>query len=349
MIRQFTSLLVIALILTMTTTSMAQRGQGRGRGFGRGGMGRGGMEQEHQGHAQDDRFEQDRDDFQFLLANHEKITRKVKMLDDGVVTTTESEDEDVIARIQEHVEWMQYRIEENHPIRMRDPLFAELFQHTDKIKMIVEKTEKGVKVTETSDDAEVAVLIQEHARTVSKFVANGFSEAMKNHPVPSKNSGAQEGFTNPKIKGHGEVMRLPSATQQPREGTKIVVDLTSGGAPDKLNPGVAKVARFVNIYAGAGEKPASLNLAIVLHGDATLTVLNDDAYKSKFEVEKNPNLELLHELHEAGVEIYVCGQSLAHKKAKPSDVVVFADVAVSALTSLANLQSDDYRYLPLGN
>ena len=64
-------------------------------------------------------------------------------------------------------------------------------------------------------------------------------------------------------------------------------------------------------------------------------------------VEKNPNLDLLHQLHEAGVEIYVCGQSLVSQGQRPEEVAVFVDVAVSALTSLVNLQADGYSYIPL--
>jgi hypothetical protein len=48
----------------------------------------------------------------------------------------------------------------------------------------VENTEKGVCVTETSDDPTVVVLIQAHAEVVSKFVAHGFEEAHQNHTVP---------------------------------------------------------------------------------------------------------------------------------------------------------------------
>ena len=122
--------------------------------------------------------------FQFLLKHHDKIQRTVKNLPNGVETLTESNDPEVAAQIKEHVEWMEYRIKNTHPIRMRDPLFAELFRHTDKIKMIHEDTVKGVRVVETSADPKVARLIQAHAQVVSKFVKHGFAEAMKPHAVP---------------------------------------------------------------------------------------------------------------------------------------------------------------------
>ena len=63
------------------------------------------------------------------------------------------------------------------------------------------------------------------------------------------------------------------------------------------------------------KEPAKVDIAIVLHGDATLAVLNADAYAKHFKTTSNPNLDCLRELHEAGVEILVCGQSLIGKEA----------------------------------
>jgi len=341
-IRTNTSASVALLMLATFFSAVSQAQQGQGRGFGRG-AGRGPGQHRH-----DERHNEDRDDFHFLLTNHEKINREVKEISNGVETLTEADDPKVAAGIQKHVKWMQYRIEESKPIRMRDPLFAELFRHNDKIKMVVEKTEKGVRVKETSEDEYVATLIKAHAKAVSGFVAQGFEEAMKNHPVPSKVSSKVPEYTRPAIAEYGKIVQLSTAAQQPRDGSRIVVDVTKGGKPDALNAAVEKVARFVNIYQGAGKTPATVNIAIVLHGEATLTALNADAYAKRFETTGNPNLDCLHKLHEAGVEIFVCGQSLIGKDANPDDVVVFADVAVSALTSLVNLQADGYAYVPLG-
>ena len=287
--------------------------------------------------------------FQYLLQNHDKIKRTVKELPNGVETLTESEVPEIAAKIKEHVEWMEYRIENTNPIRMRDPLFRELFQHTDKISMKHEDTEKGVRVVETSEDPYVATLIQAHAKVVSGFVERGFAEAMKNHAVPGRDASAPRTSTHPVIADHGSVVRLADAAQQPRPGTKILVDLTRGGDPQKLNAGLEKVAKYVNIYAGAGAEPVEVQIAVVFHGDATLAVLNPDAYSTEFKSDGNPNLALLQQLHESGVELYVCGQSLISKGSQPEDVAVFIETAVSALTAVVNLQADGYAYLPLGN
>jgi intracellular sulfur oxidation DsrE/DsrF family protein len=365
-LRLTTGALVGLACLSYMSDINAQSGQGRGQGFrggqgpggpgnggpGKGGPGRGpGMHGKRPGaDLHDDRHDSDRDVFQFLLTNHEKIKRTVKELPNGVETLTESETPEVAAKIQEHVEWMNVRIKDTKPIRMRDPLFAEIFKHTDKIKMHHKDTDKGVLVTETSDDPVVVKLIQAHAKVVSGFVERGFAEAMKNHPVPDTKGTDVAPATpaNPVIPNHGSVVRLPNAAHQPREGTKILIDVTRGSEPAELNAAIEKVAKYLNIYAGGGAKPAKGQFALIFHGDATLAVLNDDAYSAKFKTNGNPNLDLLHQLHEQGVELFVCGQTLISKDAKPEEVAVFIDTAVSALTVVVNLQADGYAHVPLG-
>lgn len=170
-----TCLLSLVILVSLSSELLAQGGP-RGPGYGRG---RG-----HGGRGPDADFAADRDVFHFLLANGDKIERKVTNTKDGVETITQSDDPKIAAKIKKHVAAMYRRVHEQRPIRMRDPLFAEIFRHTKKIEMKVEKTENGVRVTETSNDPYVAKLIQEHAKVVSLFVKNGFDEAHRNHPVP---------------------------------------------------------------------------------------------------------------------------------------------------------------------
>jgi hypothetical protein len=134
----------------------------------------------------DEAFATDRDVFHFLLDHRADVRRTVKVLENGVETVTESDRPEVAAKIREHVAAMHKRVQDGTGIRLRDPLFATIFKHHNKIAMKVERTEKGVKVTETSDDPYVARLIRAHAAVVSKFVENGHAEARKDHPVPGK-------------------------------------------------------------------------------------------------------------------------------------------------------------------
>ncbi len=162
-------------------TAETKPGAGHGKGFGKGrgrGMGH--------GHAGDSAFQKDHTDFFFLIEHRDSIRRTVKNLPNGIETLTESDVDEVAGIIQEHVEAMYDRIENANPIRMRDPLFRELFANTDKIEMNVEHTDHGVLVTETSEDSYVVKLLQEHAKVVSLFIKNGYPELPKNHAVPQK-------------------------------------------------------------------------------------------------------------------------------------------------------------------
>jgi hypothetical protein len=138
------------------------------------------------GHAADEQFEKDHNDFFFLIDHRDSIRRTVKNLPNGIETLTESDQADVAATIQEHVEAMYDRVENVNPIRMRDPLFREIFANAKKIKMDVEHTDHGVRVMETSQDPYVVKLLQEHAKVVSLFIKNGYSELPKNHAAPKQ-------------------------------------------------------------------------------------------------------------------------------------------------------------------
>ena len=169
----------------MMQQRMMQRGKmGPGGMKGRGMMGRGKM---GPGMMMGDKnFMADRQDFFFLLQNYKQIKRRVEMRPDGVETWTETDRPELVARLQKHVEAMHRRVLKHQPIRMGDPLFAEIFRHTKAIEMKVEKTAKGVHVIETSKDPYVAKLIKAHAKVVSGFVKKGFGEARTMHPVPKK-------------------------------------------------------------------------------------------------------------------------------------------------------------------
>lgn len=117
----------------------------------------------------------------FLFANRAAITRTVTEIPGGVRTVTETDDPAVATQLRAHVEAMYARMKEGRPIHARDPLFAALFRNADRIDLRIEKTAKGLRVSETSADAEVVKLIRQHAAVVSLFLANGMPEMMKNH------------------------------------------------------------------------------------------------------------------------------------------------------------------------
>jgi intracellular sulfur oxidation DsrE/DsrF family protein len=90
-----------------------------------------------------------------------------------------------------------------------------------------------------------------------------------------------------------------------------------------------------------------VKITIVLHGEATKSVLNAAAYKERFQVEQNPNLPLIRTLQKAGVEVLVCGQALNYKGFPDGEVVEGIPIAAAALAVVINKQSDGYSYIPV--
>jgi hypothetical protein len=120
-----------------------------------------------------------------LLRNHEKVRREVANIPGGVRTVTTSSDPAIAESIRTHAHQMKNRIEEGRSIRHMDPLFREIFEHHEKIEMQIEEVPDGIRVTETSDDPQVTLLIRQHARrAVSEFVEKGMQRAMQPTPLP---------------------------------------------------------------------------------------------------------------------------------------------------------------------
>jgi intracellular sulfur oxidation DsrE/DsrF family protein len=151
----------------------------------------------------------------------------------------------------------------------------------------------------------------------------------------------------PEVARYGGVVPTPGAAEPPRRGAKIVFDITAEGKTDEVNKGLESVARYLNLNADAGLAPADVKLAVVLHGAATRAALSEAAYARHGGGAQNPNLELLRALKARGVELFVCGQSLARHEFAPADVAAEVSLAVSAMTVNANRQQDGYSYLSI--
>jgi len=153
----------------------------------------------------------------------------------------------------------------------------------------------------------------------------------------------------PVITGVGGAAELPEAAYRPDQGGpyRVVFDVTA--APDDgggANPGLAKVARFLNIYGSHGVPAEDMELVVVLHGKATAASLADEAHRAHGGG-ANPNTELLAQLKRAGVELTVCGQALAHNGYEPAEVAEGVAVAVAALTVVPMLANEGYHVQPL--
>lgn len=158
-----------------------------------------------------------------------------------------------------------------------------------------------------------------------------------------------DGLLYPRIKGFGGVVAVCDGAEPPRPKTRILFDITADSKPDAVNKGLERVARCLNLYAAAGVKDSDVTVAVVLHGDAARCVLNDAGYAESVKgvASANPNLPLVRELKKAGVELFVCGQSLHYKKLKAADVSPEFRVAVAAMIVVANRQADGFAVLAI--
>lgn len=127
---------------------------------------------------------------------------------------------------------------------------------------------------------------------------------------------------------------------------KVSKDLAStSGSVDEINRGIDSVARFLNMQARAGTPSDSLEMALIVHGAAIKDLLTDAAYRERFGVD-NPNTGLLAGLADAGVTIYLCGQTAAARGFGRDELSPTVSMALSAMSAHVQLQSEGYTLIP---
>src|SRR5260370_20890057 len=162
-----------------------------------------------------------------------------------------------------------------------------------------------------------------------------------------QSASGKTGLVYPLVPGHGGVVPLPRAAEQPRKGAKAVFNITADAKPREVNKGLEQVARLLNLYGAAELTPRDVKIAAVFHGEADKAVLSDAAYAARFKVAANPNLPLIRPLKKVGVALFVCGQSLHDLEFKAEAVAEEAPGADSAMLVLVNKHTDGSAYIPV--
>jgi intracellular sulfur oxidation DsrE/DsrF family protein len=123
---------------------------------------------------------------------------------------------------------------------------------------------------------------------------------------------------------------------------KVAWDITEGAAkPGDLTDQYRIPANFLMMTDTSGVPRRNVHLAIIVHGTATRTLLQNAAYKAATGVD-NPNIPLLQALHDAGVKIIVCGQALVNRKVPRDQLLPFVETTISATLGRAVLQAQGY-------
>lgn len=158
---------------------------------------------------------------------------------------------------------------------------------------------------------------------------------------------AAEPTLGPVIAGYGPTYPIDDRDVELEEGAEYMAVFDIAAYTDdvaSVNYRLVSVARFLNMHARNGVPVENMDLAVVVHGGAVKNLLTHKSYDTRFGSD-NPNLDLLRKLHEAGVAIYLCGQSMSFGGIQKDELAQPVQVALSAMTMLTVLQNDGYAVL----
>jgi len=143
----------------------------------------------------------------------------------------------------------------------------------------------------------------------------------------------------PLIKGApmGGVIPILNADElpDPKLKYKLLMNFTvAANTPakaKKINGAMEEVARIVNLHMAAGVPKSHLDVAVIIHGLALFSLLDDEHYQKKFKID-NPNSKLLKELQDAGIRFMVCGQAMKFLEIEKENLLPGIKLAYSAKT-----------------
>jgi hypothetical protein len=164
---RYLGIIVMALAsLAAPTMAGAQGGMG-GRGMGMRGMG---MQHDSATAAQMDVIHE-------LMMSHDRITRSVTNLPNGIRTVTESDDPRLATLIRKHTLDMLARVEAGSDpgLPMESPALRTLFRNRALIRTRADNTTAGIVVEQSSTDSLTVVALQQHAAEVNDLVQEGMA------------------------------------------------------------------------------------------------------------------------------------------------------------------------------
>lgn len=150
----------------------------------------------------------------------------------------------------------------------------------------------------------------------------------------------------PIVKNFGGVFDIPDAVEKPDPSLdyKIVIDLAGGNEnPAVINDHLNNIARMINLHSVGGVPKEKIKVVVAIHNQATYSILDNGSYQQRYKTD-NPNLAVYKALHEAGVELFVCGQSLIGRSIDKNKISPDIKIATSMLTVLTTYQLKGYAW-----
>lgn len=149
-----------------------------------------------------------------------------------------------------------------------------------------------------------------------------------------------ERVRKPVIAAFGSAWSCPDAALRfdPELDHKVVFSVTQAEPDgDRANPGLNRVARFINLFRADARGSGRLEVVAVASGAAAQAMLADEAHRDRH-CRSNPNALLLEALAGQGAQLYVCAQALAEGDYQPGMVHPRIAVALSAMTVVVDCQ-----------
>lgn len=92
----------------------------------------------------------------------------------------------------------------------------------------------------------------------------------------------------------------------------IVCRLDKDECKDGVGVGLLSVRRLIKHYESIGIPSSELHISVVLHGDAAYWLLKNQPYRAFAKNgNENPNTALIRELHDLGVSVELCAETMA--------------------------------------
>lgn len=134
------------------------------------------------------------------------------------------------------------------------------------------------------------------------------------------------------------------AAERPSPTTdyKVVFSVSARVKDDEVHPTLKMIGLYLNTLAKNGVPAKHRHIAAMFHQGGGDAVFSNEVYKARHNGVDNPNIAVLKELHEAGVELRVCGQGLLGKKVAPSQLLPGVQADLWALVTMVNLQARGY-------
>jgi len=148
----------------------------------------------------------------------------------------------------------------------------------------------------------------------------------------------------PVIQDYGFIIEMPFEVinPDPKLDYKLLAEAYQGQEDkSELYGTLDYFARVINAHAYAGVPDEKFNMAIVLFSGSAYIVLNNEEYNNRFGMD-NPNLELFQRFQEAGVDVFVCGQSMMKQDMLPENIAEGIKIGSSRITISSELMARGY-------